>query len=872
MAINTLVVDVELDVNDQTFDVELDTPVIVQKYSGEPYEGSYIVHPASTNQTLDTDGKTLEDDVTIKAVIISGLAANKILEGTTVKIGDADDDDRIANVVGTAHEGITPTGTKSILLTEAGTKTEDVADYAYAEVNAVKSATASGAVASFSDGAEDVPMDSCVVNIEPVQNLNGQSNPYPPGGGKNLLAINATSKTTMGLTIVANSNGSITVNGTVTGGNVSFTHQTGAVAPQKFDAGSTITLSGLSGYTTNQAYLQLIYIGEDESTISIVNANATATYTFTQNATLRGIYLSFREGTTFTNKTIYPQLEYGSTATSYAPYSNICPISGWSEVKVYVTGVNVWDEQWEVGILYSSGEVGAGNRVVSKNFIPIIPNEKYCYSKSDTNDGRCAFYDANKNLIVYYVDFAYDRKYTVDGRSVLEFTTPQNACFMKFCTSTTYGTTYNNDISISYPSTDTAYHASVGITEYPVSLGQTVYGGTLDVVSGVLTVNRVLLTATSCSSTSTASTGIKYAIVPITQPGKAESSSNRCISSIYKLTTSAPSTSGWFRQQPSQFYVFDNRFTDKATADSILASEKPQFVYELATPTIVQLTPTEVKTLLGSNSVWADSGDIAVGYKADVYLTEGGVTPTGTKQINIAQNGTTTEDVTNYASASITTNVPASAVDTGTKNISTNGTHDVVGYANASVNVPNSYSQSDEGKVVSNGALVAQTSDTVTQNGTVDTTLINSLTVNVSGGGGGVITLLNTVEVTEQVRAVNVDISDYSSLYDFIFIYIDAELTASDWLYYVMDGSSPSGGTYQNSMQNHKGICFIQIHPAPGNPATTVLGGVIGGNTFTIGSRNGIPVSNVYVYTYTSTKYFKVGSKFSIYGGNYADM
>lgn len=35
----------------------------------------------------------------------------------------------------------------------------------------------------------------------------------------------------------------------------------------------------------------------------------------------------------------------------------------------------------------------------------------------------------------------------------------------------------------------------------------------------------------------------------------------------------------------------------------------------------------------------------------------GGVTPTGTKQITITANGTTTEDVTNYASAEITVNV-----------------------------------------------------------------------------------------------------------------------------------------------------------------------------------------------------------------------
>lgn len=73
---------------------------------------------------------------------------------------------------------------------------------------------------------------------------------------------------------------------------------------------------------------------------------------------------------------------------------------------------------------------------------------------------------------------------------------------------------------------------------------------------------------------------------------------------------------------------------------------------------------------------------------------------------------------------------------TGTININSNGTHDVTQYASAAVAVPNSYSASDEGKVVNNGGLVSQSSGTVTENGTVDTTLINSLTVNVSGGGG----------------------------------------------------------------------------------------------------------------------------------------
>ena len=73
----------------------------------------------------------------------------------------------------------------------------------------------------------------------------------------------------------------------------------------------------------------------------------------------------------------------------------------------------------------------------------------------------------------------------------------------------------------------------------------------------------------------------------------------------------------------------------------------------------------------------------------------------------------------------------------GNIDIEQNGVYDVTDYAQATVQVPNTYAAGDEGKVVLNGALVAQTSDTVTENDTYDTTLINSLTVNVSGGGGG---------------------------------------------------------------------------------------------------------------------------------------
>lgn len=52
-------------------------------------------------------------------------------------------------------------------------------------------------------------------------------------------------------------------------------------------------------------------------------------------------------------------------------------------------------------------------------------------------------------------------------------------------------------------------------------------------------------------------------------------------------------------------------------------------------------------------------------------------------------------------------------------------------YSPVNVNVPNTYTAADEGKVVDDGALVAQTSRTVTANGTVDTTTNDEVTVNV---------------------------------------------------------------------------------------------------------------------------------------------
>jgi hypothetical protein len=60
-------------------------------------------------------------------------------------------------------------------------------------------------------------------------------------------------------------------------------------------------------------------------------------------------------------------------------------------------------------------------------------------------------------------------------------------------------------------------------------------------------------------------------------------------------------------------------------AEGVTPTTGAQIVYELATPITYQLTPTEVKTLLGSNSVWADTGNTSLAYRADPKLYIDGV-------------------------------------------------------------------------------------------------------------------------------------------------------------------------------------------------------------------------------------------------------
>lgn len=158
-------------------------------------------------------------------------------------------------------------------------------------------------------------------------------------------------------------------------------------------------------------------------------------------------------------------------------------------------------------------------------------------------------------------------------------------------------------------------------TTYPVSWqteAGTVYGGTVDVVTGVLTVTMVSVdlstfSFTYASSYSTSDRAVWY--VSCNGKGAYTSVPANCLSEKYEVAGT-----GAALLRANVVGIASNSTPNRIWCSTTSQSLQPsgQFVYELATPTTYQLTPTQIHALLGQNNVWADCGDVEVQYKADV--------------------------------------------------------------------------------------------------------------------------------------------------------------------------------------------------------------------------------------------------------------
>ena len=150
---------------------------------------------------------------------------------------------------------------------------------------------------------------------------------------------------------------------------------------------------------------------------------------------------------------------------------------------------------------------------------------------------------------------------------------------------------------------------------YTIDLDGTRYGGKLDVVSGVLTVDRACVDLGSLDWTNGGamkmffSMGIRDLVKkPSNNDEIANVLSDRLEPISYSGITFTTIGKVCISTSGSVGIVDGNTYV--SVTDFKTAMNGVQLVYELATPLTYQLTPTQVKSLLGSNNVWCDTGNI----------------------------------------------------------------------------------------------------------------------------------------------------------------------------------------------------------------------------------------------------------------------
>ena len=189
-------------------------------------------------------------------------------------------------------------------------------------------------------------------------------------------------------------------------------------------------------------------------------------------------------------------------------------------------------------------------------------------------------------------------------------------------------------VTVSHSGADTSNPETLTIS-WQTEAG-TVYGGSLDVTTGVLTVDREMISITDMNVIASASKN--YSLYTVGELGYI----NTNLSAMSNVLTTyvgaaADLTEGSFmvinsaaRNAALIYLCFpecsgatqaecrnNNReYLETLVNNGII----PQFVFGIAEPLTYQLTPHEVNTLLGENNIWADTGDTTVEYRADPTL------------------------------------------------------------------------------------------------------------------------------------------------------------------------------------------------------------------------------------------------------------
>ena len=334
--------------------------------------------------------------------------------------------------------------------------------------------TASGAIASFADGADGQPIRKLVANIEPVQDLHGYDSPWPAGGGVNKANLaGATSLAAYNLTTSFDTeNEIITISGTVTTTVNNYVQYRFAVFP---NIQNGLGLKAFNIPASASVYVEnLFWDGSTQRMIVVI----------------RGLTI----GETNTLNVKFQMVAYeGDTApTAWTPYSNICPISGYTGAEIEQRGKNLLpkaESKTHNGIQYVANSDGSVTVSGTATGIAILDIGR---DSTILKPGTYVASISGSNAVVTLFKIV-DGTVSVLKNGVGAFTlTEETSIFMRLSFASgasASGTAYPQ---IELGSTATAYEPYTGnqISVNWEDEAGTVYGGTLDVTNGVLTVNR----------------------------------------------------------------------------------------------------------------------------------------------------------------------------------------------------------------------------------------------------------------------------------------------------------------------------------------------------------------------------------------------
>ena len=343
--------------------------------------------------------------------------------------------------------------------------------------------------------------------------------------------------------------------------------------------------------------------------------------------TASGAIASFPDGAAVPAKDITIGIEPVQSGSGDPSPTNVRPISGWTGANVTRTGKNllkitaqsttIKDVTFTVnndGTVTAVGTATGGSAFLNLGTVKLLAGT---YILSGDTDGE----RSKTNFYIQRPGETHDYSLPFTLTEEKEF----NAYIAVFNGNTADQIFYPQ---IEFGSTATAYEPYTG-TSYPISWQSeagTVYGGTLDVTTGVLTVTMAEVDLGTLGYEKYGSDGRFYSLSlkNVVKHGSESEGYANAFASIYKAVNSSRLDSlvdmSISIDVNGILQLYDSRYASSTASEYKAALSGVQLCYKLATPQTYQLAPTEVEMLLGDNNVWADIGDSTVAYRADTKL------------------------------------------------------------------------------------------------------------------------------------------------------------------------------------------------------------------------------------------------------------